>query len=72
VSIRDEGKGFDPDGAADPRDSRNIEKTSGRGLFLMRNFVDQIEFRHVPGEGMLVRLIKHLPGRDGRSAGVTG
>jgi len=68
VTVRDQGDGFDAGAAEDPRTARNIERTSGRGLFLMRNFVDHIEFTHVPGEGMVVSLLKRLPGRDGRGA----
>jgi serine/threonine-protein kinase RsbW len=68
VTIRDQGNGFDAASAEDPRAARNIEKTSGRGLFLMRNFVDQIEFNHIPGVGMVVSLVKRLPGGDGRNA----
>jgi len=69
VRIRDQGGGFDTSRPEDPRDTKNLEKTSGRGLFLMRHFVDSVEFNHVPGEGMVVSMIKRLPGRDGRNAG---
>jgi len=66
VKVRDQGAGFDAAAAEDPRTARNIERTSGRGLFLMRNFVDRIEFTHHPGMGMVVSLLKRLPGRNGR------
>jgi anti-sigma regulatory factor (Ser/Thr protein kinase) len=42
--IRDEGKGFDPDSLPDPTDPANLEKASGRGILLMRTFMDEIEF----------------------------
>ena len=72
VKVHDQGNGFDAGSAEDPRTARNIERTSGRGLFLMRNFVDHIEFTHVPGKGMVVSLLKRLPGRNGGGAGTAG
>jgi serine/threonine-protein kinase RsbW len=61
VQITDEGGGFVPTRIALP----DFEewKTSGRGLFLMHELVDQVEFELVPG-GTRVRLIKHLPLRE--------
>ena len=39
--IRDEGKGFDPTGLPDPTDPSNLEKTTGRGLLLIRTFMEE-------------------------------
>ena len=64
VNIADRGNGFDFDKNTDPRLPENLDKTSGRGIFLMRNFVDEVVFNHKPGEGTTVSLIKNLP-RDG-------
>jgi len=61
VTIQDKGKGFNFRRAADPRLPENIEKTNGRGLFLMRNFADEVTFEHEEGVGTTVRLIKKLP-----------
>jgi CheY-like chemotaxis protein len=41
--IRDEGPGFDPSSLPDPTDPANVEKVSGRGLFLIRTFMDRVE-----------------------------
>jgi serine/threonine-protein kinase RsbW len=60
VSIRDEGEGFDPGAVADPLAPENMLKSSGRGIFLMRNFMDDVELRRVPGGGMEVRMVKKL------------
>ena len=60
VSIRDEGEGFDPQNIADPLAPENMLKSSGRGIFLMRNFMDDVELRRVPGGGMEVRMVKKL------------
>ena len=42
--IKDEGNGFDFDHIPDPTDPANIEKINGRGVFLMRNLADKVEF----------------------------
>lgn len=43
-SIKDEGNGFDPGALPDPTDPANIEKPHGRGVFLMQQLSDEIEF----------------------------
>ncbi len=43
-SITDEGQGFDFLNLPDPTDPENIDKLSGRGVFLMKNLADSIEF----------------------------
>jgi serine/threonine-protein kinase RsbW len=60
VSIRDEGSGFDPTQTADPRAAENLERTSGRGIFFMKSFVDEVSFQRRPGRGMEVLLVKNL------------
>lgn len=72
VTVKDQGHGFDHQRVADPRDSANLEKTNGRGLFLMRSFVDHVEFHHAPGQGTTVTLLKKLPGRERRGSASAG
>ena len=43
-TIKDDGPGFDFENLPDPTDPKNIEKPHGRGVFLMRNLADEIEF----------------------------
>lgn len=43
-TIRDQGPGFDPRKLPDPTDPANLERVSGRGLLLMRTFMDEVEF----------------------------
>lgn len=43
-SVQDEGEGFDFEGLPDPTDPENLEKISGRGVFLMRHLADEVEF----------------------------
>ena len=45
-SVADEGKGFDYDSLPDPTDPPNIDKTNGRGVFLMKNLADKVEFNN--------------------------
>jgi serine/threonine-protein kinase RsbW len=42
--VRDEGPGFDPDAVPDPTASESIYSAHGRGIYLMRQFMDEVEF----------------------------
>ncbi|TMQ32677.1 MAG: response regulator [Planctomycetota bacterium] len=53
--IRDEGPGFDPTSLPDPLDPANLEKVSGRGLLLIRTFMDEV---HHNKEGNEITMIK--------------
>ena len=58
--IRDQGRGFDPETISDPTAAENILKTSGRGIFFMRNFMDEVSWLVLPEGGTALRLIKKL------------
>ena len=58
VCIVDQGEGFDLEAVGDPRDAANIVRTSGRGIFLMRSFMDSVTFHPGDGKGTEVRLMK--------------
>jgi serine/threonine-protein kinase RsbW len=60
IRIRDEGSGFDPAGVADPLAQENRFKTSGRGIFYMKTFMDEVRFSRVDGGGMEIVLTKDL------------
>lgn len=62
IVIRDEGEGFDPSSIPDPLAPENLLKQSGRGMLLVRAFVDDVNFESRSGEGTKVRLFKNLPG----------
>lgn len=53
--IRDDGKGFDPSKLADPRDPSNLQKCSGRGLFLIRTFMDEVRFNESGNEITMIK-----------------
>ncbi len=61
VEISDQGSGFDPTEVPDPTDPGNLMKTSGRGIFLMRTFMDDIEWLARPDGGTTVRMTKKFP-----------
>lgn len=44
ITIEDEGKGFNPENVPDPTNPENVERTNGRGVFLMKNLADEIQF----------------------------
>ncbi|GEO04312.1 hypothetical protein AAE02nite_19760 [Adhaeribacter aerolatus] len=52
--VEDEGKGFDYNSLSDPTSPENIENPGGRGIFLMRNLSDEVEFSN---DGRKVELI---------------
>jgi len=68
IRVRDQGEGFDFRRDVDPRLPENLEKTNGRGMFLIRNFVDEVRYAHVAGKGTTVYLVKKLPRHPGRRA----
>ena len=59
ITITDEGAGFVPDEVPDPLAPENLLKTSGRGIFLMRAFMDEVRFRKL-NPGTEIILIKRL------------
>jgi CheY-like chemotaxis protein/anti-sigma regulatory factor (Ser/Thr protein kinase) len=54
-TIRDQGPGFDPHKLPDPTDPANIEKVSGRGLLLMRTFMDEVTFNATGNQVTMVK-----------------
>ena len=45
IIVRDEGIGFNPELVPDPREAERMHLNHGRGLFLMRQLMDYVEFR---------------------------
>lgn len=60
VTIGDEGDGFDLNSLPDPLAPENLLRQSGRGLLLIRTFMDDFDLHPRPGGGTEVRLVKHL------------
>jgi serine/threonine-protein kinase RsbW len=60
VRVLDQGEGFDPEEIADPLAPENLLKASGRGIFFMRSFMDDVTLRRGAEGGMEVRMVKKL------------
>ncbi len=58
VRVRDEGPGFDPASVPDCRDPENLLKAGGRGILLMRSFMDEMVLRRAAEGGMEVLMVK--------------
>ena len=58
-TIADQGKGLDPDTLPDPLAPENLLRGTGRGIFLIRSFMDEVHFRQLH-PGTELTLIKHL------------
>ncbi len=56
LEVEDEGKGFDPNSVPDPRDGNGATKPGGRGILLMKSFMNTVRFLH---NGRCVVLEKH-------------
>ena len=69
ITIRDQGKGMDLNKIPNPLAPENLLKTSGRGIFLMRSFMDVVEIRPTQ-TGTELKLIKrvHGPTAGGKEA----
>lgn len=60
VIVGDEGEGFDMSSLPDPTAPENLLRQSGRGLLLIRAFMDDFDMHPRPGGGTEVRLVKKL------------
>ncbi len=60
VKVTDQGEGFEPTEVADPLAPENVLKSSGRGIFFMRSFMDDVQLQRAPEGGMEVRMVKKL------------
>ena len=58
ISVHDQGPGFNPDEVPDPTAAENILKSSGRGIFFMRTFMDEVDWLIRPEGGTTVRMLK--------------
>jgi len=60
IRIADQGEGFDPQDLPDPVAGDNLLRQSGRGIFLMKTFMDDLQVRHLPQAGTEVTLVKNV------------
>ena len=60
IRVRDEGPGFDPATLPDCVAPENLLKCSGRGIFLIRSFMDELVLARAPEGGMELRMVKRV------------
>ena len=58
IRVRDEGPGFDPESVPDPLAPENLLKGSGRGIFLIRSFMDELRLQRAAEGGMEMVMVK--------------
>ena len=59
ITIADQGEGLDPETLPDPLAPENLLRGTGRGIFLIRSFLDEVHFRQLH-PGTELTLVKHL------------
>ena len=60
ISVKDQGTGFQVNDLPNPLDPENLLKPSGRGIFYIRSFMDEVEFRPLSRGGMEVHMVKKV------------
>ncbi len=58
ISVKDQGAGFNPADVPDPTHPENLLKDSGRGLYLMRVYMDEVEFKNTPQGTVTILKLK--------------
>lgn len=61
ISVQDEGEGFDPESLPDPVSEENLMREVGRGLFIVRAYMDEVHIKKIDGGGLRITLVKMLP-----------
>ena len=61
IRVLDQGTGFNVANVPDPRSDENLLKSSGRGIFLMRTFMDEFEVRKGHSGGAEIVMAKRIP-----------
>lgn len=69
ITITDEGEGFDPEKVSDPLNPQNLMKTSGRGIFYMKTFMDEVHYDFRLGHGTSLAMKKNLAKGTGIASG---
>jgi serine/threonine-protein kinase RsbW len=63
IRVADEGEGFDYEHLPDPLAPDNLLRSSGRGIFLIRSFMDELEIRRLEPGGTELTLVKYMTAR---------
>ncbi len=68
INITDEGNGYDPGQLPDPLADENLERPSGRGIFLMRHYMTEVTI-HAPGNRLTMCKVRKKAHLNGNSNG---
>jgi serine/threonine-protein kinase RsbW len=61
IVVEDEGEGFKLEELADPTQAENLLKPCGRGILIIKSFMDEVKLMPREGGGTRLRMIKRLP-----------
>jgi serine/threonine-protein kinase RsbW len=61
IIVEDQGSGFNLSDLADPTETKNLLKPSGRGILIIRSFMDEVDISECEGGGNRLRMVKRLP-----------
>jgi serine/threonine-protein kinase RsbW len=64
IIVEDQGCGFKLDKVADPTDTANLLKPSGRGILIIRSFMDEVDLSEREGGGCRLRMVKKIRGNS--------
>lgn len=66
VWVKDQGNGFDPGSVPSPVEKENLLKKVGRGIFILKSLMDEVDFTFEPEGGTLVKIVKYYkPAKKG-------
>jgi serine/threonine-protein kinase RsbW len=68
INVRDEGEGFNPDDVPDPRCGENVYRIGGRGLFLIKAYMDTVDFSD---DGKCLHMVRSRGSRENSENGDT-
>lgn len=66
IIVEDQGNGFALDTIADPTDAANLLKPCGRGILIIRSFMDEVDLTRSEGGGSRLRMVKKISGGNGQ------
>ena len=61
IIVEDQGPGFTLDDVADPTNVENLLKPSGRGILIIRSFMDEVALTRPASGGSRLRMVKRIP-----------
>ena len=66
IIVEDQGQGFALDTVADPTDAANLMKPGGRGILIIRSFMDEVDLTRSEDGGTRLRMVKNISRNNGR------